>query len=102
MSIAIKVENLGKKYELTHKSGNKADSLVGAFAAGLGSMFTSTGKRQTKEEFWAIQGINLEIQQGDRVGIIGRNGAGKSTLLKVLSRIVKPTTGRIEFEGRMA
>lgn len=54
------------------------------------------------EEFYALKDINLEIEQGDRVGIIGRNGAGKSTLLKVLSRITEPSTGRITIRGRVA
>jgi lipopolysaccharide transport system ATP-binding protein len=54
------------------------------------------------EEFFALQSINLEIKQGDVVGIIGRNGAGKSTLLKVLSRITEPTTGRVGIKGRVA
>ena len=42
------------------------------------------------------------MEQGDRVGIIGRNGAGKSTLLKILSRITEPTTGRVTLRGRVA
>jgi lipopolysaccharide transport system ATP-binding protein len=46
--------------------------------------------------------VSFEVNQGDRVGIIGRNGAGKSTLLKVLSRIVTPTSGKITIEGRVA
>jgi lipopolysaccharide transport system ATP-binding protein len=49
-----------------------------------------------------LKDVSFEIKQGEAVGIIGRNGAGKSTLLKLLSRITKPTKGRIEIEGRVA
>jgi lipopolysaccharide transport system ATP-binding protein len=101
---AIKVENISKMYTILHKKKNENDSLVGAFANGVLDMFKprSEMEKGTKEEFWALKDISFEIKKGDRVGIIGRNGAGKSTLLKVLSRIVKPTAGRIEYNGRMA
>lgn len=55
-----------------------------------------------QEEFWALKEVSFEIQQGDKVGIIGRNGSGKSTLLKVMSRITEPTSGRIAIRGRVA
>ena len=57
---------------------------------------------ESPDYFWALKDINLEVKQGEVVGIIGRNGAGKSTLLKILSRITPPTTGRIIYRGRVA
>lgn len=57
---------------------------------------------ESVEEFWALNNISFEVNQGDRLGIIGRNGAGKSTLLKIISRIVEPTSGKIFIKGRIA
>lgn len=54
------------------------------------------------EEFRALDDVSFEVEQGDRIGIIGRNGAGKSTLLKLLCRITEPTKGRITMRGRVA
>ena len=51
---------------------------------------------------WALKDINLQIKQGEVLGIIGANGAGKSTLLKLISRITSPTTGLIKVKGRIA
>jgi len=53
-------------------------------------------------EFWALQDINLEVHHGEVFGIIGRNGAGKSTLLKVVSRVLRPTKGRVVVRGQLA
>ena len=54
------------------------------------------------ERFWALDDINLEVHEGERIGIIGRNGAGKSTLLKILSRVTTPTGGLVKLKGRVA
>jgi len=53
-------------------------------------------------EFWALRGINLSIKRGEIFGIIGRNGAGKSTMLKVVSRVLRPTEGRVWVRGRVS
>jgi lipopolysaccharide transport system ATP-binding protein len=58
--------------------------------------------KKRKEKFWALKDINLEINEGERLGIIGNNGAGKTTLLKILSRITPPNSGEIVIEGRVA
>jgi len=109
MSLAIKAENISKKYIIGHQRAEQyatARDVIMHQLRGLKERLChplSMNKEITDiEEFWALQDINFEIQQGDRVGIIGRNGAGKSTLLKVLSRITEPTSGRITLSGRVA
>lgn len=60
-------------------------------------------KRQVEHrEFCALSDVNLEIRRGEVFGLIGHNGAGKSTLLKVVSRVMKPTRGRIWVKGKIA
>ena len=107
MSTAIKVENIGKKYIIQHNKNESYETLRDSLVTGGKNLLSkiihpSQTKKETLEEFWALQDINFEIKQGDKVGIIGRNGAGKSTLLKVLSRITEPTTGKIHINGRIA
>lgn len=110
--VAIKIENLSKQYRLGVVS-------TGTLSHDLNRWWTTkilrkedpylkiseVNDRATKgdsEYVWALKDINMEIKQGDVVGIIGKNGAGKSTLLKLLSRVTSPTTGTITYKGRIA
>lgn len=54
------------------------------------------------KEFLALDHVNLQVEDGEILGIIGRNGAGKSTLLKVISRVLVPTGGRVRIRGRVS
>jgi lipopolysaccharide transport system ATP-binding protein len=109
MASVISVENLSKKYIIGHQKQERYTTLRDAianeakrFADKLSHPFAAKQNDSTHEEFWALKDVSFDIQQGDRVGIIGRNGAGKSTLLKILSRITEPTSGKISIKGRVA
>lgn len=68
------------------------------------AIINSIKKRKYDEmvkEFWVLKDLNLQINQSDRLGIIGNNGAGKSTLLKLISKIYEPTSGQIHINGRV-
>lgn len=54
-----------------------------------------------EQEFWAVNGVSCEIEQGDMLGIIGSNGAGKSTLLKAVAGIMEPTKGEVTRNGKV-
>ncbi len=91
---AISVSHVSKRYSIgVQKDGSLRGTLVGL----IGSKAANP-----QEEFWALNDVSFEIKKGEVIGIIGKNGAGKSTLLKILSQITKPTTGRIEINGRVA
>ncbi len=105
MTPAIRVENLSKRYRVTHNRQRSRyrtlrDTLVDAARAPF-RRWIGGESDPAVEDFWALQDVSFEVQPGEVVGIIGRNGAGKSTLLKVLSRITRPTKGRVELNGRV-
>ncbi len=105
---AIHAEKLSKYYNLgTINNGTLWKDLQSWAARKRGredphSKIGENTYADSSEGFWALKNLNFEIQQGDRVGIIGKNGAGKSTLLKILSRITAPTEGCIKIKGRVA
>lgn len=97
MKPAIEIINLGKQYKLTNSAPYIA--LRDVISESARNIFS--GKKKKQDSFWALRDINLSIEPGERVGIIGRNGAGKSTLLKIISRITPPTTGEAIIRGRV-
>jgi lipopolysaccharide transport system ATP-binding protein len=102
--IALRVENLSKLYTIgrAHARAAAYDTLRDQIANRVRSLFSGERRRSSRTtQFWALDDVSFEVQQGDVVGVIGRNGAGKSTLLKILSRITAPTKGRAQIYGRV-
>lgn len=107
MTAVIRAEGLGKRYVLRHQMGPRYVALRDVIADGFRNLARRAGGREpvdtsSREQFWALRDVSFDVNQGERVGIIGRNGAGKSTLLKILSRITDPTTGKVTLRGRVA
>ncbi len=106
-NIAIRTEHLSKRYALgVINTGTFFRDLQVLLARRRGkpNPHAKLGYEyyDGPDSFWALKDLNLEIRQGERVGIIGRNGAGKSTLLKLISRISAPTEGVIKIRGKVA
>ena len=90
MGVAIEVKDISKQFRLYNE---KHTSLKERVIHGGKMPFTP---------FWALQDVNVDINQGETFGILGRNGCGKSTLLKCVAGILKPTTGEIRVRGSLA
>lgn len=88
----IKVENLSLCYRMPVERVSGIKEYLVAFMKG----------KMKYKEFWALQDVSFEVQKGEVLGIIGHNGAGKSTLLKVISGILKPTSGNVKVDGNIA
>ena len=105
--IAIQIEGLKKRYRLgTIGGGTLVGDIQSWWARKRGKEDPNSkigakiyGKNET---FMALDGIDLTVYKGERIGIIGHNGAGKSTLLKLLSRVTGPTEGVIRLDGRIS
>jgi ABC-type polysaccharide/polyol phosphate transport system ATPase subunit len=95
MSSVIEMRDVGKRYHLGRETLHYA-TLREAIS------FRSRTARSADTELWALKGIDLEVAEGELLGVVGRNGSGKSTLLKILSRITAPTTGMSRTRGRVS
>ena len=92
MNPIIKVENVSMCFKTTDRK-----------ITNLKEFIIKKMKFQIKyNEFWALKNISFEINKGDIFGILGLNGAGKSTILKIVSGILKPTSGSVNIKGKIA
>ena len=105
----LRVENISKLYKLGEfGAGTLKDELVAWWDKLWGkenSLQKVTDQNEREENIrylWALKDISLSLQKGDTVGLLGKNGAGKSTLLKIISRVTKPTTGRVYLNGSVS
>lgn len=105
--IAIQITGLKKRYRLGVIGGGTLRGDLQSWWARVRHKEDPNAKIGSKthgknETFMALDGIDLTVYKGERVGIIGHNGAGKSTLLKLLSRVTGPTEGEIKLDGRIS
>ncbi len=108
MSIVISTEGLSKRYRLGVINRRYLYKDMQSFMArclGRQDPHAEVDARVSHSRegvIWALNDVNIEVKDGDVVGVIGRNGSGKSTLLKILSRITTPTHGTARIKGRLA
>src|SRR5271165_1847288 len=90
MTVAIEVRGISKQFKLYNEKHTSLKERV------------IHGGKMPYTPFWALRDVNVEINQGETFGILGRNGSGKSTLLKCIAGILKPTSGEIRVRGSLA
>jgi ABC-type polysaccharide/polyol phosphate transport system ATPase subunit len=86
----VEMEQVGKRY------------LLGQGRGARGVLLDLLGRRDPRQDLWAVHDLSLQLQRGESLGLVGRNGAGKTTTLRLLAGITRPTRGRISARGRVA
>ncbi|MBA3232304.1 MAG: ABC transporter ATP-binding protein [Acidobacteria bacterium] len=87
---AISLKGVSKEYRIFARPQDRVKEAL------------SFGRKRHGQEFWALKDVDLKVEPGVTLGILGRNGAGKSTLLKIISGVLKPSSGEVEVNGRLA
>src|SRR3712207_2443250 len=86
---AIRVEHASRRFRVYPQEARTLKELVVA------------RRRSRGTDVWALRDVDLRVQAGESVGLVGRKGSGKTTVLKQISGIIKPTTGSVEIGGRV-
>lgn len=89
MPPAITLEGVSKRYRIFRSQKERVKRIL------------TLGRAKAGRDFWALKNVDLEIEPGTALGILGRNGAGKSTLLKLISGVMQPTSGTVRVNGRL-
>jgi ABC-type polysaccharide/polyol phosphate transport system ATPase subunit len=85
----IRVEDVSRRFRVYPQDARTLKELIIA------------RRRSRGTDVWALRDVNVRVRPGESVGLVGRNGSGKTTLLKLVSGIIKPTTGRVAVGGRV-
>ena len=95
----VKVERISKRFRIQPRepASVRYETLRESLVKAVRSPFARPRHNGTDDTIWALKDVSFDVMPGEVMGIIGANGAGKSTLLKVLSRIIEPTSGRVEL-----
>ncbi|MDQ4133779.1 MAG: ABC transporter ATP-binding protein [Actinomycetota bacterium] len=87
--VAIRCRDVWKSYRVYHQRSHTLKEKV-------------LSRRNRFDEFWALNGVDLEVRTGTTLGILGSNGCGKSTLLKTMARVLTPNRGSVEVSGTVS
>jgi len=88
--VLVELRGVGKRY------------LLGQGRGARGVLLDMLGRRDGRQDLWALRDLSLSLKRGESLGLVGRNGAGKTTTLRLLAGITRPTRGRVKTRGRVA
>lgn len=86
----MKLDHITKTYQMYKKSSDRLKEALNPF------------KKQYHDTFYALNDVNIEVNEGEMVGFIGENGSGKSTLLKIITGVLTPSEGTLKIDGKIS